>query len=251
MILLRCIDFQRSCAEFVADSPVTADSVTAPIERSLGLARALALGEIRVLDVTGGARVFTVQNPLAGPRTTHNTLRPEVAGQAPAAVEVAVGDRRERGAVDAPIVWPQATVRDQEAEYRLRLAHAPESLRPLSAYVALVLATHSNWSEPLLQVRLALYEILANVLEHGRPLRTPTEVEVGLILEPRSVRGWIRDECVRFDPGAWRSVPVPDLVAGRSVRGYGMHLVGTILGTLEHSFDGTGNCLTFGKEVSQ
>ena len=228
MILLRCIDFQRSYAEFAADGTGISDAVLASIERSIGLARALALGEIRVLDSAGAARVFAVP-PMIAP------LR-----------------RDPRSEAASPhVLRPQGVVRDQGVEYSLRLAHSPQNLRPLSAYVALVLATHPNWSEPLLQVRLALYEILANVLEHGRPLRAATEVEVGLVLEPRRVRGWIRDECVRFDPAGWQSVPVPDLVAGRSVRGYGMHLVGSILGTLDHSFDGNGNCMTFGKEVSQ
>jgi anti-sigma regulatory factor (Ser/Thr protein kinase) len=125
----------------------------------------------------------------------------------------------------------------------------PASLRPLSSFVALALATHLQSNSELLKVRLGLYEILANVLEHGRMLRPGASLEVGLALEPDAVRGWIRDECARFDPRAWPSVPVADLVSGRSTRGYGIHLVRQILGTLEHRFDGNGNTLTFRKEI--
>ena len=233
MLLLRSIDFERSLAELSVSSASIPEADMPAVERLLHVARALGLREIQLRDRRGRARSFQVENPIAATPASSDAATAVATSALP---RVEVVQKR----IDA----------DVAAEYVVRQPHAPGSLRPVSSFVALALATHLQSNSELLKVRLGLYEILVNVLEHGRPLRPGAALEVALVLEPGAVRGWIRDECSCFDPRQWPSVPVADLVSGRSTRGYGIHLVRQILGTLEHEFDGNGNTLTFRKEIS-
>ena len=134
--------------------------------------------------------------------------------------------------------------------YIARFAHRREDLDSIGAYTNLILATHGPLRGSLNFLQLALYELCANALDHGRPLASDTEIELGLRLEEQVVSGWLRDGCESFDP---RSVDLPPLAvhaANRPRRGYGLHMVFQILDSLSHDFDGTGNRLTFRKEIA-
>lgn len=134
--------------------------------------------------------------------------------------------------------------------YEIQVPHADASLRVLSIYTGLVLATFGPQAHDLTHLRLALYELCANILEHGRP--TSRDPELGLAVQflDGRIEGWIQDRCRNFDPLASEVSPVVENPKVRwRRRGYGLHIVRRLLTTLSHEFDGTGNRLTFSKEI--
>jgi anti-sigma regulatory factor (Ser/Thr protein kinase) len=138
---------------------------------------------------------------------------------------------------------------DGKPTYVARFPHQLESLETIALYSGVALSTFGPLTGPLHFVRLALYELCANAIEHGRPLAAGTEIELGLGFENGRVSGWIRDRCEEFDPSA---NPLPALAkhaAEGARRGYGLHMVHRILTTVTHDFDGTGNRLAFRKEI--
>lgn len=134
--------------------------------------------------------------------------------------------------------------------YEIEVAHAEASLRALSTYIGVVLATHGPALHDLTHLRLVLYELAANVLEHGRPLGTDTVLQLGLLLGEHRIEGWLQDRCRPFDPFTAALSPIVDPVLHRRRRGYGLHIVRYFLTSFGHEYNDTGNRLTFSKEIS-
>jgi anti-sigma regulatory factor (Ser/Thr protein kinase) len=134
--------------------------------------------------------------------------------------------------------------------YEARFPHQLESLETIALYSGVALSTFGPLTGPLHFVRLALYELCANAIEHGRPFAPGVEIELGLSFDDGRVAGWIRDHCERFDPSANPLPTLAEHAAEGARRGYGLHMVHRILTTLTHDFDGTGNRLTFRKEIA-
>lgn len=133
--------------------------------------------------------------------------------------------------------------------YEFRVPHADSSLRALSTYTGLVFATHGPQQQDLSHLRLVLYELLANIFEHGRPCSADADLHLGLKMLERRVEGWIQDRCRPFDPFAATLAPIVDPVTRRRRRGYGLHIVRHYLTSFSHEHNGTGNKLTFSKEI--
>lgn len=139
---------------------------------------------------------------------------------------------------------------DGNPTYVAHFPHRLESLETIALYSGIALSTFGPLTGPLHFVRLALYELCANAVEHGQPLTTGIEIELGLGFEIGHVSGWIRDYCAEFNPSANPLPALAEHVAEGARRGYGLHMVHRILTTLAHDFDGTGNRLTFRKEIA-
>jgi anti-sigma regulatory factor (Ser/Thr protein kinase) len=133
--------------------------------------------------------------------------------------------------------------------YAARSPHRLDVLQLLGSWADAVLATHGPLQGTLHQARLALYELCANTLEHGRPLHQDAAISVSLRIEPHSIVTLIEDECVRFDPLAARATSLPDHVSARPERGYGLHLVRSLVDGWEHRWNGHGNVIEFRKEL--
>jgi hypothetical protein len=84
--------------------------------------------------------------------------------------------------------------------YVARIPHRRDCLEAIATYTGIVLATHGPLRGSLNFFHLALYELIANILDHGRPMTTPCELELGLRLESDVVAGWLQDGCELFDP---------------------------------------------------
>lgn len=130
-----------------------------------------------------------------------------------------------------------------------RVVHHRDSLEVISIYCDVLLSTLAARQSLLSALRLALYEICANVLEHGRPLVADAGLEVALRCERSAVSGWIEDRCERFDPLAGPAVALPDRALQGHRRGYGISIIRSTLDSLSHRHDGAGNRLEFRKEL--
>lgn len=128
-----------------------------------------------------------------------------------------------------------------------------EELSPVhfAFYVATLLAT-VTWAdvEDLLSVHLAVYELLVNVHEHGRPLAAGDRVLTLTIRVGRDrIEGRLVDGCEHFDVAARPRIAVSDRVADRQRRGYGTTMIERALDAITHEFGPEGNVIHFEKRI--
>ncbi len=135
--------------------------------------------------------------------------------------------------------------------YSARFRHATGCLAQLSTYCAVLLTSYGQQSTHLMQLRLALYEICANVVEHGLPGHDTRSIDLELQFGPGSIAGCVQDHCKRFDPSRMSVSPPPDSAAQRHARGYGIHMIRQLLDDLQHEFNETGNRITFEKRIAR
>jgi anti-sigma regulatory factor (Ser/Thr protein kinase) len=237
VILLEALDFQARVATVqVADVDRAATERVAEIspraERS-----AAALGDIEIaasaLAQLGMESVVVVR---AGRREQRalQSLVPGASGGP--SVQVEAPHFQHRGRLDGDAVV-----------YTSRFEHRRENLAWMALYTHALLATCN--SGPGQRLRLVLYELFANILEHGQPRRAGATIAFELRFEPGTISGWIEDGCEPFDP---TSHPLPVLAAhagSRAARGYGLHIVRRCLGSLRHRQLASGNRLEFRMET--
>lgn len=140
-------------------------------------------------------------------------------------------------------------VYDDCMHYELTFPHRKESGNLVAMYSAIALATGGPVDDGvLMQLRLAIYELCLNVLEHGRRREEPGEVRLGLRFEDQAIRGWIEDRCEPFNPldakDSWGQ-----RVAMRARRGYGIMIVRRLMDELSYEYTGHGNRISFCKKV--
>jgi anti-sigma regulatory factor (Ser/Thr protein kinase) len=134
--------------------------------------------------------------------------------------------------------------------YEAHFAHRLESCRGIGAYTKLMLCAAGTPQPASGLVRLVVYELCANAIEHGEPLLPETPIQIGLEIGPGSVHGWVRDAGVLFDPLAHLASTAALDPGQRPGRGYGLRIVQRVVDSLHHSYDGRGNLVSFTKELS-
>lgn len=129
--------------------------------------------------------------------------------------------------------------------------NSPDCLPQLSRYAGLLLATYGEQRKHLVQLRIAIYEICANIIEHGLRSRGPARIDVHLQFLPEEIRGWVQDTCQPFDPSRIPETTIAQRLEKRSTRGYGITIMRLLLDTMKHEFNPTGNRITFSKRILQ
>jgi len=241
VILVSKIDLQAGTAELLGAS----DGTAIP-ERLVAVARGLGLRELRLFNVhhqsVGTRRIA----PDAGKATLPGLARglgPDQAeGTQPA------GSQTQTLPADV-LVEHTLTVRQGVPIYTAVFRHDPASLRVISAYTAFLLSTHTGEDRQLLPVRLATYEICANVVEHGRVARTGATLQLRLRLDALEIAGSVQDQCAFFDPASLTGVTLQERLAERNPRGYGIPMLLQLLDEMEHEFNDVGNRITFTKRM--
>jgi anti-sigma regulatory factor (Ser/Thr protein kinase) len=127
--------------------------------------------------------------------------------------------------------------------------HYEDSIYQISSYAALALATYGPYGQDLLELRTAIHEICANVVEHGVRRQHTGEIDIHLKFVKDGIEGSIQDSCKAFDPFKALRSPLPQQVQSRERRGYGLHLIQRLLDSTRYEFNGRGNRITFGKKV--
>lgn len=135
--------------------------------------------------------------------------------------------------------------------YDGRFLNSPDCLPLLSRYAGLLLATYGEQRKHLVQLRIAIYEICANIVEHGLRSRGPAHIDVHLHFFPGEIRGWVQDTCRPFDPSRLPATGIAERLEKRSTRGYGITIMRLLLDTMQHEFNPTGNRITFSKRIFQ
>jgi anti-sigma regulatory factor (Ser/Thr protein kinase) len=219
MIVLEALCFERRSADLrVVGEGVVRDEVERLVEHAVHL----GLGVLRVRSQDGAIATRTLPDPGA----TH-------------AAEVPPGLLQHRcrlAAAGRPL-------------YTASFRHAMDGLRLLSPYTGLLLATFGPFPKSLMHLRVAIYELCVNTVEHGTPRRTPARLTLELRFEERAIAGTLHDECMPFDPRAAPVASFEDRLGARSARGYGIAMVHRLVDSLAHTAAAGGNRLDFRKRI--
>lgn len=109
---------------------------------------------------------------------------------------------------------------------------------------------HGISAEMCLRVKLALEEIVVNVITYGYGHAPGHVVEVRLELTDGTLTATVADDAAPFDP---LQAPAPDLTAplpARQVGGLGIHLARRLMDHVVYRRDGNRNILVLTKRVA-
>ncbi len=141
---------------------------------------------------------------------------------------------------------------DDGLQYELGLPHRLDSGPLIATYSALALATYGRHGNgPLTQMRLAIYELCMNVLEHGRTRRGGARLRLSLLLSSWGLRGCVEDECEPFNPLSQPNHGLDTRFAMRAPRGYGIMIVQKLMDEVLYEYTGLGNRITFEKRIEE
>jgi anti-sigma regulatory factor (Ser/Thr protein kinase) len=231
LIVLEALHAERRTAHLLVTGPW--EDVGAGVERLLDCASQLGILELRLRSADG----FTVTRRLshAGPCGLAPLDQPDEDLESPPVLPAALEHRY--------------TIEAGTVRYTAGFEHSPAGLRLLSPYIGLLLATYGPFPRRLMHLRLAIYELCANIIEHGVPQASDPRLRLEIRFESDRIHCTVQDQCERFDPIAAPMMVFTDLLASRSPRGYGIPLVHRLLDSLQHTYDGTGNQLEFHKRI--
>lgn len=121
-----------------------------------------------------------------------------------------------------------------DAIFEITLRADAAAVEPALDQSIAFLEAHGGNDKSAFRVRLALDELLANIVMHGQPGPDPVEVRVRLWIEPPRVVCEVSDTGPAFDP---LSAPEPDVDAtleDRPIGGLGLHLVRSMIPELSY-----------------
>jgi serine/threonine-protein kinase RsbW len=102
----------------------------------------------------------------------------------------------------------------------------------------------------LFAVNLALDEIVTNIIVHGHGERADHNIQVDVVLDQGVLEATVRDDAPPFNPLA---VPPVDLTApaeGRPIGGLGVHLVRSVMDSVDYRREGAQNVLVISKAIA-
>jgi anti-sigma regulatory factor (Ser/Thr protein kinase) len=265
MIVLESIDLQARRASYRSLDDGD-DTWRAEFSRASTLARSLGLDDVRLhvgmptADAGSGAAEHAslpAPESRAVPRSADASrtpphvrhARPHGRAEATPQSQTALADDpdEEQAVVVAPRHHWLLTA--EGLRYETVFVHSSASAELVGLWMALALVTFGPQEDGLLQLRTCIYEICANIFEHGRPLSETGTVTVTLQFLPNRVEGSVQDGCEPFDSSRQPLQSVLERAGARHRRGYGMHMMQRMLDRLEHEYNHAGNRLVFTKKV--
>ncbi|MFL5620667.1 MAG: ATP-binding protein [Gemmatimonadaceae bacterium] len=126
-----------------------------------------------------------------------------------------------------------------------------EHLGDLLAFVDQACARAGVSREVLFDVRLAVEEVVTNVIDHGYAGLPTGPVTVRFHSDPRQIVVTIEDLARPFDPSRVAGPDVGAPIEQRAIGGLGWHLVHHLMDEVRHTHGGThGNRVTLVKRLS-
>lgn len=243
MILLQQINLPEGFAQLVrVDLGEQKGDVS--MQQLMDAARSLGLRQLRVRDEEGTNQVISLRPDLSGHGNRQRRDSP-VQQNDPRQVATSRSNFQETS-----LLGHRWTIEQGCAVYDARFSHESYSLPLISAYVTMLLASVGASESQIMQLRLAVYEICANIVEHGIVHQDPAEIGIHLSLGPDEVAGWIQDSCEHFNPTSKPVGSVKEHMASRASRGYGIHMMRQLLHEFGHEFNSTGNRTLFKKRIT-
>ncbi|GAB6058929.1 ATP-binding protein [Desulfonatronum parangueonense] len=115
------------------------------------------------------------------------------------------------------------------------------------------LGSEQGWSDKCVyQITLSLDEIITNILQYGYQSTDAHEIDVTVEINEQQARLEVRDNARPFNPVADISEPELDkplLERKRCVGGMGVHLVKSIMNSIDYRYEDGRNFLTMEKDL--
>ena len=105
--------------------------------------------------------------------------------------------------------------------------------------------------ETLTDLRIALDEVVTNIIKYAYRDDGPHEIRIRCALQGGTLQTTVEDDGIAFDP---LLAPAPDLgtpVATRQVGGLGVHFLRSLMSDLSYRRQGNRNCLTLKQEITK
>ena len=114
-------------------------------------------------------------------------------------------------------------------EFRMSVGADPAGVREVNTAFAEFAEAHALPADVRRSLNVALDELLANALSHGRTGRDPCSVTVEMELDQERVTVTVTDNGTPFDPFGRDSPDTTLSVEERPIGGLGLHLVGQLM----------------------
>ena len=135
-------------------------------------------------------------------------------------------------------------------EDRIRLNADLGELKRLMAWLDEFCDRHEIPDEAHYHLNIAVEELVINAIKHGRCCPAEGAIEVGLWLSGQELHVTITDTGIPFNP---LNAPPPDLtssLADRPIGGLGIHLVRSLMNSVEYERQGGQNRLRLRKDLT-
>ena len=113
--------------------------------------------------------------------------------------------------------------------FRMSVGADPAGVREVGAAFAGFAEAHALPTDVRRSLNVALDELLANAVSHGRTGRDPCSVTVQVELDQERVTVIVADDGTPFDPFAQDAPDTTLSVEDRPIGGLGIHLVGQLM----------------------
>ena len=233
-LLVRSIDFVEKAVTIEGDRPFDASG----IERLARFLRCCSdLGFSKVEFRHGGRLSPSLSDILEQVEKTRRlpkmTLVRKDEGTSPIAAPGRIGctgRRREGG---------------ESVEYRFVFANLSTVLDDLTSAVLLAGFALPLDDGTLARLRLCLYELAANTVEHGEFGGEPPEIRVSLVAERTRIAVEYKDNAAAFSTVHAGSIDIGEQIKGRSKRGLGLILLGRMASALRYERNTVWNHTSF------
>jgi len=98
-------------------------------------------------------------------------------------------------------------------------------------------------------VNLALDEIVTNIIKHGHTDSADHNIQIGVALDHDVLEATVRDGAPPFNPLAVPPVDLAAPAAGRPIGGLGVHLVRSVMDSVDYRREGLQNVLVIKKAI--
>jgi anti-sigma regulatory factor (Ser/Thr protein kinase) len=110
-------------------------------------------------------------------------------------------------------------------------------------------AKHGVPGSVVFAVNLALDEIVTNIIVHGYTESGQHAIHIDVALDRDVLEATVRDDAPAFNPLAVPPVDLNAPAAARPIGGLGVHLVRSLMDSVDYWREGTQNVLVIGKRI--
>ena len=153
--------------------------------------------------------------------------------------------RADSGDVEFECIGPEGDGKDLRMEYTVRLAGFPYNLSCVNDFAVVCGKSASLTQRILTRLRLSVYELAANSVEHAMFASVTPKIEIRLTVTEQSITVDYRDNGSPFEPRVHDKSSFEEKVQRGSRRGLGLHFLQRLAFNMSFERKGVWNCTSF------
>jgi anti-sigma regulatory factor (Ser/Thr protein kinase) len=131
------------------------------------------------------------------------------------------------------------------------LANSRSEIERLHHLVEVFSEQHGVPDPVVFAVNLALDEIVTNIIVHGYRDDARHDIRVGIALDNEAIEATVRDDAPAFNPLIVPPVDLEAVAEHRPIGGLGVHLVRSVMDSVDYRRDGPENVVVMRKALRQ